>query len=48
MGLYKWHWVRTVTGTPDERVRQIEIAIYHDKTDESSVTRLTSFLSQPM
>jgi general secretion pathway protein I len=48
LGPYTWHWVRTITDTPDERVRQVEIAIYHDKADEHSVTRLISFLAQPM
>jgi general secretion pathway protein I len=48
LGPYNWHWVRTITDTPDERVRQVEIAIYHDKADEHSVTRLISFLAQPM
>jgi general secretion pathway protein I len=48
MGLHEWHWVRTVTDTPDERVRQVDIAVYWDKQDEHPVTQLTSFLSQPM
>jgi len=48
MGPYNWHWVRNVTDTPDERVRQVEIAIYRDKGDENPVTRLVSFLAQPM
>lgn len=48
MGLHEWHWVRTVTETPDPRVRQIDLAVYRDKQDERPVTSLTSFLSQPM
>lgn len=48
MGLHKWHWVRTITKTPDERVRQIEIAIYRERGAEQAVTRLVSFLSQPI
>jgi len=48
LGPYTWHWVRSITDTPDERVRQVEIAIYHDKAEEHSVTRLISFLAQPM
>jgi len=48
MGPYNWHWVRTVSGTPDDRVRQVEIAVYRHKGDENPVTRLTSFLAQPM
>ena len=48
MGLHNWHWVRTITDTPDNRVRQVEIAIYRDKADQSPVTTLTSFLSQPI
>lgn len=48
MGLHEWHWVRTVTDTPDDRVRQVEIAVFWNKQDERPVTQLTSFLSQPM
>lgn len=48
MGMHEWHWVRTVTETPDDRVRQVEIAVFRDKQDEHSITRLTSFLSQPL
>jgi general secretion pathway protein I len=48
MGLHEWHWVRTVIDTPDDRVRQVEIAIFHDRSDKNPVTTLTSFLSQPI
>jgi general secretion pathway protein I len=48
MGMHEWHWVRTVTTTPDERVRQVEIAVFRDRQDQHSITSLTSFLSQPM
>ena len=48
MGLHEWHWVRTITDTPDDRVRQVEFAIFHDKDDKNPVTTLTSFLSQPI
>ena len=48
MGLHEWHWVRTVSDTPDDRVRQIEIAVYRDKRDERPVTSVVSFLAQPM
>ena len=48
MGLHEWHWVRTVTETPDGRVLQVDIAVYRDKQDEHPVSSLTSFLSQPM
>lgn len=48
MGLHAWHWVRTVTETPDPRVRQVDIAVYRDKQDERPVSSLTSFLPQPM
>lgn len=48
LGLHEWHWVRTVTETPDGRVRQVDVAVYRDKQDEQPVTSLTSFLSQPM
>lgn len=48
MGLHNWHWVRTVSETPDERVRQVEIAIYRNKEDQTPVTTLISFLAQPI
>jgi general secretion pathway protein I len=48
MGLLKWHWEREVSKTPDDRVRQVEIRVYRNKEDENSVTRLVSFLSQPI
>ncbi len=48
MGLHQWHWVRTITDTPDDRVRQVEISVFRDKQDERSITTLTSFISQPM
>lgn len=48
MGLHEWYWVRTITETPDERVRQVDIAVYLDKQDERPVTNLISFLSQPL
>jgi general secretion pathway protein I len=47
MGPRSWHWVRTVSETPDDRVRRVEISIYLEKSDPSPVTTLTSFLSQP-
>lgn len=48
MGLHSWHWIRTVSETPDERVRQVEIAIYRNKEDQTPVTTLISFLAQPI
>ncbi|MBT3059544.1 MAG: type II secretion system minor pseudopilin GspI [gamma proteobacterium symbiont of Ctena orbiculata] len=48
MGLHKWHWQRVVTKTPDDRVRQVEIAVFRERGDDESVTRLVSFISQPM
>ena len=48
MGLHEWHWVRTVSDTPDDRVRQVEIAVYREKRDERPVTSIISFLAQPM
>jgi general secretion pathway protein I len=48
MGLHKWHWVRTITTTPDDRVRQVEYTIFRARGDEHPVTRLVSFLSQPI
>ncbi|MET0044159.1 MAG: type II secretion system minor pseudopilin GspI [Candidatus Thiodiazotropha sp. 6PLUC3] len=48
MGLKKWYWQREITKTPDDRVRQIEIRVFRNKDDENSVTRLVSFLSQPI
>ena len=47
MGLREWHWQRTITTTPDDRVRQVEIEVFRLREDESPITRLTSFLSQP-
>jgi general secretion pathway protein I len=48
MGLRKWYWEREISKTPDDRVRQVEIRVYLNKNDENSVTRLISFLSQPI
>ncbi len=48
MGLHQWHWVRTISDTPDDRVRQVDISVFRDKQDERPITTLTSFLSQPM
>jgi general secretion pathway protein I len=48
MGLQKWHWQRIVSSTPDDRVRKVEIAVFRKRGDEEAVTRLVSFLSQPM
>jgi general secretion pathway protein I len=48
MGSIKWHWVREIKDTPDDRVREVEIRIYRKKGDESSITSLISFLSQPI
>jgi general secretion pathway protein I len=48
MGLHKWHWQRTVSQTPDDRVRKMEIAVFRNRGDNESVVRLISFLSQPM
>ncbi len=47
MGLQKWHWVREVEKTPDDRVRKVEIRVFRKKGDEDSVTSLISFVSQP-
>lgn len=48
MGLQKWHWQRTVSKTPDDRVRKMEIAVFRNRGDDEAVVRLISFLSQPM
>ncbi|MEW8027238.1 MAG: type II secretion system minor pseudopilin GspI [Candidatus Thiodiazotropha sp.] len=48
MGLKKWHWQRTVSKTPDDRVRRVEIAVFRNRGDDEAVTRLVSFLSQPI
>ena len=48
MGLHEWPWVSTVSETPDDRVRQVEIAVFRDKRDERPVTSVISFLAQPM
>ncbi len=48
MGQHEWHWVRTVSETPDVRVRQVDISVFRDKQDTHPVTTLTSFLSQPL
>jgi general secretion pathway protein I len=48
MGLHPWHWVSTISDTPDDRVRQVEISVFRDKQDERPIATLTSFLSQPM
>ncbi len=48
MGRHEWHWVRTVSDTPDERVRQVEVSVFRDKQDPRPLTSLISFLSQPM
>lgn len=48
IGMHEWHWVRTVTDTPDERVKQVEIAVFRERQDQRPVTRLTSFLSRPI
>ncbi|MES9992759.1 MAG: type II secretion system minor pseudopilin GspI [Candidatus Thiodiazotropha sp.] len=48
MGLHKWHWRRVVTKTPDDRVRQVEITVFRERGDDESITRLVSFISQPM
>lgn len=47
MGLHKWYWRRVIANTPDERVRRIQISVFRLQDDESSVTRLVSFLTQP-
>lgn len=48
MGLQKWYWERTISKTPDDRVRKLEIAVFRNRGNEESVTQLVSFLSQPM
>ncbi|MBT3011330.1 MAG: type II secretion system minor pseudopilin GspI [Candidatus Thiodiazotropha sp. (ex Lucina aurantia)] len=48
MGLTKWHWQRTVSKTPDDRVRKVEIAVFRNRGDDEAVTRLVSFLPQPI
>lgn len=44
---YQWHWVRIVSDTPDDRVKQVEIQVFRTRQDQQPITRLTSFLSQP-
>lgn len=48
MGLHKWHWQRSVSKTPDDRVRKVEIAVFRERGDDDAVTRLVSFISQPI
>ena len=47
MGPHEWHWQAVVTETPDVRVRQVQIDVFRDRDDESSVSQLVSFLAQP-
>lgn len=47
MGLHEWYWQRVIANTPDERVRRIQISVFREQDDESPVTRLVSFLTQP-
>jgi general secretion pathway protein I len=47
MGLREWHWQRIVSDTPDARVRRIQLKVFRDRDDESPITQLTSFLTQP-
>jgi general secretion pathway protein I len=48
MGLHKWHWQRSISKTPDDRVRKVEIAVFRERGDDDAVTRLVSFISQPI
>ncbi|MEN8178073.1 MAG: type II secretion system minor pseudopilin GspI [Pseudomonadota bacterium] len=47
MGWHEWHWQSIVSNTPDSRVRRIQINVFRNRDDESPVTQLSSFLSQP-
>ena len=47
MGVREWHWERIVSDTPDNRVKQVQIKVFRNAEDESPVTQLSSFLSQP-
>ncbi|MDJ0807235.1 MAG: type II secretion system minor pseudopilin GspI [Gammaproteobacteria bacterium] len=47
MGLHEWHWQRIVSNTPDSRVRRIQFNVFRHRDDESPVTQLSSFLTQP-
>jgi general secretion pathway protein I len=47
MGSHEWHWERIVSDTPDNRVKQVQIRVFRNSEDESPVTQLSSFLSQP-
>lgn len=47
MGMHEWHWQSVVSDTPDNRVRQVQIMVFFGPDDESPVTQLGSFLSQP-
>ena len=47
MGWHEWHWQSIVSDTPDNRVRRIQLKVFRNRDDESPVTQLSSFLSQP-
>ncbi len=47
MGQHEWHWQSIVSDTPDSRVRRLQINVFRSPDDESPVTQLSSFLSQP-
>jgi general secretion pathway protein I len=48
MGRQKWYWTQTISATPDDRVRKLEVAVFSKRGNEEAVARLVSFLSQPM
>ncbi len=47
MGLREWHWQSIVSDTPDSRVKRVQINVFRSHDDDSPVTQLSSFLSQP-
>lgn len=47
MAEHKWYWRALISTTPDARVRQLQLQVFREEDDESPLTTLTSFLSQP-
>lgn len=47
MGFHEWYWQSIVSDTPDSRVKRLQINVFRNRDDDSPVTQLSSFLSQP-
>lgn len=48
MGATDWHWVRSVSNTPDKDIRRLEVEVRYEEDDANPIVTRIAFLSRRM